>query len=128
MNMVAMKMTHMKSLPETCDDCIYYGCKPHPYKGWSDGCELCGHCMDDDQEDDWIYAVIEANKNRFNDDTLKALEMGRIALEQPTVCDIEQIRAEIDGYLTSAGFTLNSHKNDIRTDILQIIDKYTKGQ
>ena len=53
----------MNSLPETCDDCIYYGCKPHPYKGWSDGCELCGHCMDDDQEDDWIYDGDSRPKN-----------------------------------------------------------------
>ena len=61
--MVVMKMTHMKCLPETCDDCIYYGCKPHPYKGWSEGCELCGHCMDDDQEDEWIYDGNSRPKN-----------------------------------------------------------------
>lgn len=53
--MVVMKMTHMVNLPEFCDDCIYYVCKPHPYKGWSDICELCGQCMDDDQAEDWIY-------------------------------------------------------------------------
>ena len=53
--MVVMKMTHMVNLPEFCDDCIYYGCKPHPYKGWSEICELCGQCMDDDQAEDWIY-------------------------------------------------------------------------
>ena len=47
--------TSMKSLPEYCDDCIYYGCKPHPYKGWSDSCELCTQCLDDDNGDEnWI--------------------------------------------------------------------------
>lgn len=61
--MVVMKMTHFKHIPDTCDDCIYYSCKPHPYKGWSDGCELCGHCMDDDQEDDWIYGGDSRPKN-----------------------------------------------------------------
>ena len=53
--MVVMKMTCMDHLPETCDDCTYYAYRPHPYKGWLDCCELCMHCMDDDQEDDWIY-------------------------------------------------------------------------
>ena len=53
--MVVMKMTYFEHIPDTCDNCIYYSCKPHPYKGWSDVCELCGCCMDDDQEDDWIY-------------------------------------------------------------------------
>ena len=38
--------------------------------------------MTDRQARKLIYAVIEANKNRFNDDTLEALEMGRTALEQ----------------------------------------------
>jgi len=48
--------TSMKSLPEYCDDCIYYGCKPHPYKGWSNSCELCTQCLDDDNGDEnWIY-------------------------------------------------------------------------
>lgn len=50
-----MKMVHMKHIPECCDDCIYYGCKPHPYKGWTDSCELCMQCLDDDQEKGWIY-------------------------------------------------------------------------
>ena len=40
--------------------------------------------MTDRQARKLIYAVIEANKNRFNDDTLEALEMGRTALEQPS--------------------------------------------
>lgn len=53
--MVVMKMAHMKHIPEYCDDCIYYGCKPHPYKGWTDSCELCMQCLDDDQEKGWIY-------------------------------------------------------------------------
>jgi len=61
--MVVMKMTHMEKLPETCDDCPYYSCKPHPYKGWVDGCELCCQCMDDDQEDDWIYDGNSRPKN-----------------------------------------------------------------
>lgn len=61
--MVVMKMTHMKHIPDTCDDCIYYGCKPHPYKGWSDSCELCMQCLDDDQEEYWIYDGNSRPKN-----------------------------------------------------------------
>ena len=61
--MVAMIMPHMGQIPDTCDDCIYYGCKPHPYKGWTDCCELCMQCMDDDQEDDWIYDGNSRPKN-----------------------------------------------------------------
>lgn len=53
--MVVMKMTHMEHIPKYCDDCIYYGCKPHPYKGWSESCELCMQCMDDDQDEGWMY-------------------------------------------------------------------------
>jgi len=61
--MVVMKMTHMKHIPDTCDDCIYYGCKPHPYKGWSDSCELSMQCLDDDQEENWIYDGNSRPKN-----------------------------------------------------------------
>lgn len=52
--MIAIK-TSLKELPETCEYCLWFGCRPHPFKGWSDGCELMGHCMDDDQEAEWIY-------------------------------------------------------------------------
>lgn len=63
MNMVVMKMAHMKHIPEYCDDCIYYGCKPHPYKGWTNSCDLCVQCLDDDQEEGWIYDGNERPKN-----------------------------------------------------------------
>ena len=52
--MIAIK-TSIKLLPEYCEDCIYFGVKPHPYKGWTDICELCCEHMDDDAEDDWVY-------------------------------------------------------------------------
>lgn len=52
--MVVIK-TDIKFMPEYCDDCRWFGCKPHPYKGWSDSCELMSQCMDDDQEEEWIY-------------------------------------------------------------------------
>lgn len=52
--MVAIK-TEMKSLPECCDYCQWYECRPHPYRGWSEGCGLMMHCMDDDQPEEWIY-------------------------------------------------------------------------
>ncbi|MBP5422490.1 MAG: hypothetical protein J6Y78_08635 [Paludibacteraceae bacterium] len=52
--MVVIK-TNMRNLPEYCDDCIYYSCRPHPYKGWSDSCDLCSQCMDDDQVREWVY-------------------------------------------------------------------------
>lgn len=44
----------------------------------------------------------------------------------PTVCDIEQIRDEIDAYMTAAGYTFNMQKNDVRMGVLKIIDKYLK--
>ena len=50
--MVVMKIDI--KMPEYCDDCIYYSCRPHPYKGWSDTCELCTHTMDED-DGDWCY-------------------------------------------------------------------------
>lgn len=55
--MIAVKLAEkvMSKLPECCEYCVYFGCKPHPYKGWTDGCELCGQCLDDDQEEGWIY-------------------------------------------------------------------------
>lgn len=52
--MIAIK-TSIRNLPEYCDDCTYYSCRPHPMKGWTDCCELCSQCMDDDQEEGWIY-------------------------------------------------------------------------
>lgn len=52
--MVAIK-TSMKSLPEYCDDCQWYGTRPHPYKDWTDQCELMCECMDDDCAEEWIY-------------------------------------------------------------------------
>ena len=53
--MIVMKMPVIGKIPEGCDDCFYYYCKPHPYKGWTQGCELCNQCTDDDQEEGWIY-------------------------------------------------------------------------
>jgi hypothetical protein len=47
--------TGMKELPEYCDDCQWYGNMPHPYKGWTETCELMNHCMDDDEPEEWIY-------------------------------------------------------------------------
>lgn len=51
---IAIK-TFLKWMPETCEDCYWMGCRPHPYKGWMDLCELCGEQMDDSAHDDWIY-------------------------------------------------------------------------
>lgn len=53
--MIAIKSDAMKTMPEYCDDCIWYGTRPHPHKGWIDICELMAHCMDDDQDEEWIY-------------------------------------------------------------------------
>ena len=52
--MIAIK-TDIREMPETCDDCRWYGCRPHPYKGWMNICDLMGQCMDDDQSDEWVY-------------------------------------------------------------------------
>ena len=53
--MIAIKWESMKEVPEYCDNCIYFGTRPHPIKGWTDLCELMNECMDDDCEDGWIY-------------------------------------------------------------------------
>ena len=52
--MIAIK-TNLKFMPEYCDTCRWYGTRPHPYKGWTEQCDLMGQCMDDDQPKEWIY-------------------------------------------------------------------------
>ena len=52
--MIVIK-TSITELPEYCDDCTYYSCRPHPYKGWTNACELCVQCLDDDGEKGWFY-------------------------------------------------------------------------
>lgn len=54
--MVVIK-TGIKELPETCEDCGYYGTRPHPYDGWMDLCELCGEIIDGNgcKDDRWCY-------------------------------------------------------------------------
>lgn len=52
--MIAIK-TSLQKMPEYCDNCQWYGCRPHPFKGWSEACELMTQCMDDDQPEEWIY-------------------------------------------------------------------------
>lgn len=55
--MIAIKTT-LKEMPEYCDDCPWYECRPHPYRGWSERCGLMMHwmhCRDDDQPEEWIY-------------------------------------------------------------------------
>lgn len=55
MSTIAIK-TSLIELPKYCEDCLYYECRPHPYKGWSDTCGLCAQCLDDDNGDDgWVY-------------------------------------------------------------------------
>jgi hypothetical protein len=83
--------------------------------------------MTDRQARKLIYAVIEANKNRFNDDTLEALEMGRKALEQPTVDVLEQIRAEIERLHHHP--KLDFIKNDEVVEMaLDIIDRHRESE
>ena len=52
--MIAIK-TSLKEMPKYCEDCVWYENRPHPHKVWTEICELMAHCMDDDQEDEWIY-------------------------------------------------------------------------
>lgn len=47
--------TTIKNIPASCDECIWFSTRPHPYKGWTDDCELMSHCLDDDQPDEWVY-------------------------------------------------------------------------
>ena len=54
-----------------------------------------------------------------------------ILWEQPTVCDIEQIRAEIeelDRYYDNDYFTGNKDPMFKCNEVLQIINKYIKGE
>lgn len=53
--MIAIKTNAMKEMPECCDDCPWYACRPHPIKGWTEACELMVHSMDDDESEEWIY-------------------------------------------------------------------------
>lgn len=52
--MVVIK-TEIEKCPKYCDECTYYSTYPHPYKGWTEQCELCHQCMDDDGEEGWCY-------------------------------------------------------------------------
>ena len=52
--MITIK-TNLKQMPEYCDDCRWYGTRPHPMKGWTELCELMGECMDDDAKEGWLY-------------------------------------------------------------------------
>ena len=53
--MVVIKTT-LSEMPEHCEECMWYGCYPHPNKGFTDICQLLQHCMDaDDQPEEWIY-------------------------------------------------------------------------
>lgn len=78
--MIAIKLSGnvISRMPEYCDDCFYYAVNPHPYKGWTEKCELCSQCMDDDQEDAWIYDGNSRPKNcpliEIPDELLKADE------------------------------------------------------
>lgn len=53
--MIAIKSDAMKVMPKYCEDCVWYGTRPHPDKGWTDICELMAHCMDEGQDDEWFY-------------------------------------------------------------------------
>ena len=53
--MIAIKTTAMRQMPEYCDNCCWYECRPHPEKGWTELCNLMCHCMDDTQPKEWIY-------------------------------------------------------------------------
>ena len=53
--MLAIKITAMVKMPDSCDTCIWFGTRPHPHKGWTELCELEGHCLDYDQPEEWIY-------------------------------------------------------------------------
>lgn len=61
--MIAIKIPALQKMPDGCDDCIYYGILPHPYKGWTERCELCNQCLDDDQEEGWIFGGNDRPKN-----------------------------------------------------------------
>lgn len=53
--MICIRVTAMAKMPDRCDTCIWFGTRPHPHKGWTDLCDLMGHCIDDDQPDEWVF-------------------------------------------------------------------------
>lgn len=61
--MIAIKYTGMDQIPGCCDDCLYYECRPHPYKGYSEACALTMEKMDDDAPEGWIYDGNSRPKN-----------------------------------------------------------------
>ena len=83
-----------------------------------------------------LYNEVEKLKESpwFNDNTNGARIIRREALnivedlcicQEPTVCDIEQIRAEIAGLRNDVNVIMYNLAVD---DVLGIIDKYTKGE
>ena len=52
--MVAIKTT-LKELPKYCEECQWYSCKPHPYKGWIEICEYMSHSLNDNKSEEWTY-------------------------------------------------------------------------
>ena len=116
-----MKMTYMKHIPEYCDNCIYYGCKPHPYKGWSDICELCGQCMDDDQAEDWIYDGNGRPKNC----PLMEVDESQVESEYETSYTPTEVRniliEEGQGHGTKYGFKLGDTIKFSPTEVERIL-------
>lgn len=53
--MLVIKCTATKEIPKDCTECVWFECRPHPHKGWSDSCGLMSHCLDDDQPKEWVW-------------------------------------------------------------------------
>ena len=74
--MICIK-TGIARMPDDCADCVWFGTKPHPVKGWTDQCELMYECMDDDACDEWQWGgdgrpkacpLVEVDGERKDDD------------------------------------------------------------
>lgn len=73
-----------------------------------------------------IYAVIETNKDKYNDDTLEALEMGRTALEQEP-CDNAISREDVIKLIQCSEYELQDRvDNDAMCDDIRDLPPVTQ--
>ena len=78
--------------------------------------------------DEDVYKKIVADKYAIYDKMFYSIKNGTPMPDNATVCDIEQIRAEIADLEEG----ISSYHNDrpwvFKDEVLEIIDKYTEGR
>lgn len=53
--MICIKVTAMKRMPQTCDDCVWYSTYPDTFTGFSEVCEYAHQRIDDSGPEEWLY-------------------------------------------------------------------------